>query len=229
MAGRPRRRARLGIEPHPLCGFTLRDGTTCTQSSEDPEGGPCAGHRAAADATATAPLDDVADEKPAAVKQSGSPRARLREDVAGAYELVRDAVLDGLSAGRAQPVACPSCKQRFSVTVPDHGARLKAVDLALEQGFGRPPLEESKPGTQAQHWASVKDPELEDATDEELRVMVDLGRQFADILADAELKLRPQFREFLVDNYEVRWHYEDNLRKIAMHERNERLRNGRAA
>ena len=145
MAGRPRRRARLGLEPYPVCRFTLRDGSTCTHASEDPEGGPCAGHRAIADATETAPLDAAADEKPAAVKQSGSPRARLREDVAGAHKLVRDAVRDGLSADRAQRVGCPKGKHRFSVTVLDHGARLKAVDLALEQGFGRPPPKSPNP------------------------------------------------------------------------------------
>jgi len=33
---------------------------------------------------------------------------------------------------------CPSCRKKVQVDHADHGARIKAVELWLEQGFGRP-------------------------------------------------------------------------------------------
>ena len=33
---------------------------------------------------------------------------------------------------------CPKCRTKVHIDQPDHGARIKAVELWLEQGFGRP-------------------------------------------------------------------------------------------
>ena len=48
-------------------------------------------------------------------------------------------------------------------------------------------------------------------------------QQFADMLTDASLKLRPQFREFRAETHGASLSYQENLRTIAMHKRNERF------
>lgn len=137
MAGQPRRRARLQAIP-PRCGFTLRDGSRCGNASESNQGGPCAAHRVQADGTETSEGVTLAEATPVLQGDGSSPRARLRQDVHAGYEQLRAAVFDALEADKPLAVTCPSCNGRFEARVPDHTARLRAVDTALREGYGRP-------------------------------------------------------------------------------------------
>lgn len=58
---------------------------------------------------------------------------------------MREAVFAAIDADKPHPVRCPNCEHKFQAKVPDHTARLKAVDLALSQGFGRAPEQAKQP------------------------------------------------------------------------------------
>lgn len=150
-AWRPSRRKRT---PWPRCDFVLRDGTACSNSAASRDGGPCESHARKADSTPTTEvptvttksIDEQAEpDEPRRDVPRRSPRSRLAGDVSREYERLRDAVLGALDADKPQPVSCPSCKHRFQASVPDHGARLRAVQLALEQGYGSATKAEQQP------------------------------------------------------------------------------------
>lgn len=123
----------------------MADGSLCDHVSESRSGGPCAGHRAAADAPLVADGVGVADgSRPSAQPRDSSPRARLARDVADGYETVRQAIFDGMEADKPLAISCPKCRHRFQARVPDHAARLRAADMALAQGFGKRREEEPR-------------------------------------------------------------------------------------
>jgi hypothetical protein len=65
-------------------------------------------------------------------------RSRLATDLESNYSLVRDALEDAMAATKKTWGFCPKCKGKVQVDFPDHGARIRAIELWLEQGFGKP-------------------------------------------------------------------------------------------
>jgi hypothetical protein len=69
-------------------------------------------------------------------------RGTLAKDVAADYELVRKVLFEAIEATTERWATCPNCKHRLPVEVPDNNARIRAVQLAVELGFGRAPTDE---------------------------------------------------------------------------------------
>jgi hypothetical protein len=66
-----------------------------------------------------------------------SVRSRLAEDATAQYEKVRGALEDAMDAEKQQWAFCPDCEKKVRVDYPDHSARIRAIELWLEQGFGK--------------------------------------------------------------------------------------------
>ncbi len=97
-------------------------------------------------------------------------RAQLAEDLAEDYREVRDTLRDAMSnSSRRLQVSCPKCRTKVPVDVPDHGARIKAVQTWTELGLGRireSNADEKKNGGQHRHAFSRQ--ELENMTVDDL-------------------------------------------------------------
>ena len=65
-------------------------------------------------------------------------RARLAGDLESQYDKVVAALEEAMESTKKAWAFCPKCRTKVQVDHPDHGARIKAVELWLEQGFGRP-------------------------------------------------------------------------------------------
>jgi hypothetical protein len=65
-------------------------------------------------------------------------RARLAGDLESQYDKVLAALEEAMDSTKRAWAFCPKCRTKVQVDQPDHGARIKAVELWLEQGFGRP-------------------------------------------------------------------------------------------
>ena len=91
------------------------------------------------------------------------PRGALREgaDVEAIIGVLRDAMV----AEKTVWGSCDGCKKKFPVVVRDTAAALRAVELWIEQGFGRQKVSEVEPGGLA---AAATLGELEGLSDEEL-------------------------------------------------------------
>lgn len=79
------------------------------------------------------------------MKRSVAPsefRGTLARDVAADYELVRQALFGAIEATTERWATCSNCRHRIPVTIPDNNARVKAVQLAVELGFGRAPTDD---------------------------------------------------------------------------------------
>jgi len=79
---------------------------------------------------------------------------------------------------------CPECSKSFrqEISVPDHGARIKAVETLLREGLGRvgkAEVVEPKTPTSAVEWQSLSDAELNAifalACADEISAVVDQG------------------------------------------------------
>ena len=67
-----------------------------------------------------------------------SVRSRLAGDLESQYDKVVAALEEAMESTKKAWGYCPSCRKKVHVDFPDHGARITAVELWLEQGFGRP-------------------------------------------------------------------------------------------
>jgi hypothetical protein len=47
------------------------------------------------------------------------------------------ALFDAVESVKKAWAYCPNCRKKVQVDFPDHSARIKAIELLLEQGFGR--------------------------------------------------------------------------------------------
>jgi len=95
-------------------------------------------------------------------KPGGAPRAHLAHVATKHAGLIEATLLAALQAETTRHVKCQFCKRANSFVLPDHGARVKAVQTLLEEGYGRPQLAES-PKTDVEGVLG-----LEDMSDEEL-------------------------------------------------------------
>lgn len=64
-------------------------------------------------------------------------RARLAGDLEAQYDKVVAALEEAMESTKKAWAFCPKCRAKVQVDHPDHSARIKVVELWLEQGFGR--------------------------------------------------------------------------------------------
>lgn len=102
------------------CAGQLRDGTTCT--SVPVRGSDYCQHHTRQEEAQEKVLRNVRD--------------RLADDAAKDYERIRDMLREAINAQTTRWGTC-SCGKRVAVDVPDHAARVRAVQLWLDQGFGK--------------------------------------------------------------------------------------------
>jgi hypothetical protein len=69
-------------------------------------------------------------------------RERIAKDAASMYSDLAAFFKDALEADRKVWVTCSHCDRRTEAEIPDWTARAKAVEMMLNQGFGRPPSRE---------------------------------------------------------------------------------------
>jgi len=72
---------------------------------------------------------------------SGKPavRERIAKDAESLYADLAAFFKNALEADRKVWVTCSHCDRRTEAEIPDWTARAKAVEMMLNQGFGRPP------------------------------------------------------------------------------------------
>ena len=89
-----------------------------------------------------------------------SVRSRLAGDLESQYDKVVAALEEAMESTKKAWGFCPKCRTKVQVDFPDHGARIKAVELWLEQGFGRPgrAWRWSRPrrSARARRWTSLR-------------------------------------------------------------------------
>jgi hypothetical protein len=89
-----------------------------------------------AKADASAPTPDASNG------DRSSVRERIARDVERHYDASIAAFFeDALAAEKVAWADCSTCRHRVKVSVPDWGARVRALELLLNQGFGRPSSE----------------------------------------------------------------------------------------
>jgi hypothetical protein len=79
--------------------------------------------------------------QPHADRADGKPpiRERIAQDAESMYGDLADFFKNALAADRKVWATCSHCNRRTEVELPDWNARAKAVEMMLNQGFGRPP------------------------------------------------------------------------------------------
>jgi hypothetical protein len=193
-----------------LCSARLRDGSVCRSVATD--GGFCAYHAAMADqlgsetvvngdqqkrrnARQRAPV--IAESEPLELpaRSRGSPsavRPALALTAAEEVETIRRVLLEAATSTTRETWAtctCPECGKSFrqEISVPDHGARIKAVETLLREGLGRVGETELVEPKVPQ---SVE--ELRNLSTAELELMVALGyaAQIRAIVDDGDAALR---------------------------------------
>jgi hypothetical protein len=72
-------------------------------------------------------------------KRRPAVRERIAKDAEGMYADLAAFFKNALEADRKVWVTCSHCERRTEAEIPDWTARAKAVEMMLNQGFGRPP------------------------------------------------------------------------------------------
>lgn len=91
----------------------------------------------------------------------------------GEYELVKQALTDAMVSSKRVWLTCPKCSKRSEVEVPDHGARMKAVELWITEGLGKAGT--SPAGPPVPSAAELVGLRLEEMTNEQLEAIVAAG------------------------------------------------------
>jgi hypothetical protein len=112
--------------------MTNRRGEPC-KASPLKDGDRCAIH-----AGVTVPPDFSDSEVQRRHRAKPDVRGRFAADAAEDYELMREKLREALVAETVRWGSCPGCGKRVGVEFPDFNARVKAMSLWLDQGFGRP-------------------------------------------------------------------------------------------
>jgi hypothetical protein len=74
-----------------------------------------------------------------AVEKHPAVRERIAKDAESMYADLAAFFRNALEADRKVWVTCYHCDRRTEAEIPDWTARSKAVEMMLNQGFGRPP------------------------------------------------------------------------------------------
>ena len=149
------------------CTAKLRDGSACRSVAT--EGLYCAYHAAVSDelgsvgppplkrrnARERIPVRVESDALELVPRLPGAPtavRAELALTAAEEVETIRRVLLEAATSGSRESWAtctCPECGKSFrqEVAVPDHGARIKAIETLLREGLGRVGEAEVQPPT----------------------------------------------------------------------------------
>ena len=150
----------------------------------------------------SAPLDapSPSPSAPSAV------RPALALAAANEVETIRRVLLEAATSTTRETwvtCTCPECQKSFrqEIAVPDHGARIKAVETLLREGLGRVGEAESvapKIPTSGAEWESLSDDELHAilamAFAKEIRAVLDQGE---DALVRELERLEPDTRKTL--------------------------------
>ena len=73
------------------------------------------------------------------VEKHPAVRERIAQDAESMYTDLAAFFKNALEADRKVWVTCSHCDRRTEAEIPDWTARAKAVEMMLNQGFGRPP------------------------------------------------------------------------------------------
>ena len=169
-----------------LCSAKLRDGTPCRSVATHTEF--CAYHAALADelgldvvtngdqakkrnARQREPViaeSEPLELNPSASKSPSAVRPALALTAVEELETIRRVLLEAATSTTRETWAtcsCPECGKSFrqEISVPDHGARIKAIETLLREGLGRvgeAEVVEPKTPTSAVEWQSLSDAEL---------------------------------------------------------------------
>lgn len=134
----------------------------------------------------------IAESEPLALTthSSSAPsgvRPALALTAAEEVETIRRVLLEAATSTTRESwvtCTCPECSKSFrqEISVPDHGARIKAVETLLREGLGRvgkAEVVEPKTPTSAVEWQSLSDAELNAifalACADEISAVVDQG------------------------------------------------------
>lgn len=74
-----------------------------------------------------------------------SVRERFREDAERMYDTLLKTVQDAIEAEVVRWGECQNCKHKVAVSFPDIRSRTQAIQLLLDQGYGRPPQAHTGP------------------------------------------------------------------------------------
>jgi hypothetical protein len=120
-----------------------------------------------------------------------SVRERFREDAEHHYELLFESLKGAIEAETVRWGDCPNCKHRVPVAFPDIRARTQAVQVLLDQGYGRPaqPVEVDR-RVQAAEAAADLTPSQRQAY---MRIV--RSSEAEDVLSLAEEETNPERRE----------------------------------
>ena len=67
-----------------------------------------------------------------------SVRSRIAGEAEAQSDKIIEALFRAMDAMRKTWAYCPKCRQKVQVDFPDVNASLKAIELLMEQGYGRP-------------------------------------------------------------------------------------------
>jgi hypothetical protein len=94
-------------------------------------------------------------------------RSRLAHDLEGSYEKIWTTLSEAMDSSKEAWVSCEKCGKRNRVQIPDTQARVRAIEIALSEGFGKRSAEEKLP-------PKVNlGKRIEEMTDEELDAIID--------------------------------------------------------
>ena len=65
-------------------------------------------------------------------------RQRLREDADTHYDTLIGSLLETVTAAKTTTYACRKCGKENTIQLPDVKARTQAIQLLIEQGYGKP-------------------------------------------------------------------------------------------
>jgi hypothetical protein len=123
-------------------------------------------------ALSLAPVEPMKDKPKAGVRE------RLASDASDDYERIKAAIWAAIDADKEQWTTCTHCNKRTRVTIADFTARIRAVELALEQGLGKVP---QQPAASNSIEALAKRTQerfaLHEMTDQELEALIEWERQ----------------------------------------------------
>jgi hypothetical protein len=97
---------------------------------------------------------------------AGNVRDRLRLDAEKHYELIFDSLRSALEAGTSRWGTCSRCQKKVEVEFPDIRARTQALQVLIDQGYGKPVERQERKVVSA----TVAD--LESLSNEELEAIV---------------------------------------------------------
>jgi hypothetical protein len=83
--------------------------------------------------------DDIGSKGAEAARKHSAVRERIAKDAESMYADLAAFFKNALEDDRKVWVTCSHCDRRTGAEIPDWTARAKAVEMMLNQGFGRPP------------------------------------------------------------------------------------------